>query len=146
MPTAISSTDYSMTPSLRSVVRPCSAPFVAQILVRAQLHRKRGEGKYLGPDTPELRERIERLQQQREGLREREEGRRSLVQILRVKGVPRIDAATGKVLQALTRAGVFRLRGVLVGTHAFRVYPLILGVVMPEAHHATEDIDPDTIP
>ena len=97
--------------------------------------------KYLGPDTPALRERIARLQQQRDGLREREEGRRALVQILRVKGVPRIDAATGKVLQALARAGVFRLRGVLVGTHAFRLYPLILGVIMPEAHHATEDID-----
>jgi hypothetical protein len=30
---------------------------------------------------------------------------------------------------------------VLVGTHAFRLYPLILGVSIPEAHHATEDID-----
>jgi hypothetical protein len=97
--------------------------------------------KYLGPDTPELRERVERLQHEIAGLREREEGRRSLVQMLRVNGVPRIDAATGKVLQALARAGVFRLRGVLVGTHAFRLYPLILGVVIPEAHHATEDID-----
>jgi hypothetical protein len=48
---------------------------------------------------------------------------------------------TGKVLKALARAGVFRLRGVLVGTHAFRLYPLILGVALPEAHHATEDID-----
>ena len=97
--------------------------------------------KYLGPDTPGLRERIERLQQQRGGVRRREEGRRSLVQMLRVKGLPRIDATTGKVLQALARAGVFRLRGVLVGTHAFRLYPPILGVVIPEAHHATEDID-----
>jgi hypothetical protein len=97
--------------------------------------------KYLGPDAPALRERIERLQEQIADLRERQEGRRPLVQVLRVKGVPRIDAATGKVLQALARAGVFRLRGVLVGTHAFRLYPLILGVVIPEAQHATEDID-----
>jgi hypothetical protein len=97
--------------------------------------------KYLGPDTPELRKRIERLQEEMTGLREREEGRRALVQMLRVKGVPRIDAGTGKVLQALARAGVFRLRGVLVGTHAFRLYPLLLGVTLPEAHHATEDID-----
>jgi hypothetical protein len=97
--------------------------------------------KYLGPDTPAMRERMARLQEARAGLREREDGRRALVQMLRVRGVPRIDAATGKVLQALARAGVFRLRGVLVGTHAFRLYPLILGVAMPEAHHATEDID-----
>lgn len=97
--------------------------------------------KYLGPDTPELRRRIEHLQREMAGIREREERRRPLVQMLRVKGAPRIDATTGKVLQALARAGVFRLRGVLVGTHAFRLYPLILGVAMPEAHHATEDID-----
>ena len=97
--------------------------------------------KYLGPDAPALRERIERLQQHRYDRREREEGRRSLVQMLRVKGVPRFDAATGKVLQALARTGVFRLRGVLVGTHAFRLYPSILGAVIPEAQHATEDID-----
>jgi hypothetical protein len=61
--------------------------------------------------------------------------------MLRVKGVPRADAASGKVVQALARAGVFRLRGVLIGTHAFRLYPLILGATLPEAHQATEDID-----
>ena len=97
--------------------------------------------KYLGPDTAELRARFERLRQEIVGLRERAQRRRPLVEMLRVKGAPRIDAATGKVLLALARAGVFRLRGVLVGTHAFRLYPLILGVAMPEAHHATEDID-----
>ena len=97
--------------------------------------------RYLGPDTPELRARIERLQAEMSGLRAREQRRRPLVQMLRVRGVPPIDATTGKVVQALARAGVFRLRGVLVGTQAFRLYPLILGVAIPEAHHATEDID-----
>jgi hypothetical protein len=97
--------------------------------------------KYLGPDTPELRTRVARMQRARTDLRQREESRRALVQMVRVKGVPRADAATGKVLQALARAGVFRLRGVLIGSHAFRLYPLILGVAIPEAHHATEDID-----
>jgi hypothetical protein len=48
--------------------------------------------------------------------------------MLRVRGVPRIDATTRQVVQALARAGVFRLRGVLVGTQAFRLYPLALGV------------------
>lgn len=36
---------------------------------------------------------------------------------------------------------MFRLRGVLVGTHAFRLYPLILGAQIAEAHQATEDVD-----
>jgi hypothetical protein len=75
---------------------------------------------------------MERLKQAREGLREREQRRRALVQMLRVKGVPRADAASGKVVQALARAGVFRLRGVLIGTHAFRLYPLILGATLPD--------------
>jgi hypothetical protein len=97
--------------------------------------------RYLGADRPELRARIERLQEEMSGLRAREKSRRPLVQMLRVRGVPPIDATTGKVVQALARAGVFRLRGVLVGTQAFRLYPLILGVAIPEAHHATEDID-----
>ena len=48
--------------------------------------------KYLGPDTAELRERIRGLHAEMAGLRERAEGRRPLVQMLRVRGVPRIDA------------------------------------------------------
>lgn len=97
--------------------------------------------RYLGPDNPEMRERVERLRQHEESRKARQKQRRQLVQVLQVAGLPRVDAATGKVLQALGRAGVFRLRGVLVGTHAFRLYPYILGVEMPEALHATEDID-----
>jgi hypothetical protein len=52
-----------------------------------------------------------------------------------------MDAQTGKVLLALSKAGIFRLRGVIVGTHAFRCYPGLLGVEIPEAHAVTEDID-----
>ena len=97
--------------------------------------------KYLGPDSPELARRIERMHGQIETRRERRDRRRALVQMTRVRGVPRTDAASGKILQALARAGVFRLRAVLVGTHAFRLYPLILGATTPEADQATEDID-----
>lgn len=56
-------------------------------------------------------------------------------------GLARTDAQTGKVLNALARSGLFRLRGVLVGTHAFRQYPGLLGVTLPEALGATDDID-----
>ncbi|MHB1219622.1 MAG: GSU2403 family nucleotidyltransferase fold protein [Alphaproteobacteria bacterium] len=55
--------------------------------------------------------------------------------------LPAVDAQTGQVLLALAKAGIFRLRGVLVGTHAFRCYPAMLGVVLAEALAATEDID-----
>jgi hypothetical protein len=56
-------------------------------------------------------------------------------------GLPAVDAQTGKVLLALSKAGVFRLRGVVVGTHAFRCYPGLLGVEIQEARAVTEDID-----
>ncbi|MFC5556261.1 nucleotidyltransferase family protein [Methylobacterium iners] len=39
-----------------------------------------------------------------------------------------VDAATGSLLAALASAGVFRLGGTLVGTHAFRLYEGVLGV------------------
>lgn len=97
--------------------------------------------RYLGPDTDEVRERVERAQRVNEDLKHREKQRAVLARMCREGGLPRVDAQTGKVLLALSKAGIFRLRGVLVGTHAFRCYPGLLGVDIPEAHAVTEDID-----
>lgn len=97
--------------------------------------------RYLGPDTDETRERVERAQKVNEDLKQREKQRGRLARMCREGGLPRVDAQTGKVLFALSKAGVFRLRGVLVGTHAFRYYPSLLGVEIPEADAVTEDID-----
>lgn len=97
--------------------------------------------RYLGPDTEEIRERVERTQQINQDLKQRESQRSRLARMCREGGLPRVDAQTGKVLLGLSKAGIFRLRGVLVGTHAFRCYPGLLGVEMPEAHAVTEDID-----
>ena len=96
--------------------------------------------RYLGPDN-EVRERVERAQGVKEDLKQREKQRTRLVHMCREGGLPRVDAQTGKVLLALSKAGIFRLRGVLVGTHAFRCYPALLGVEIPEAYAVTEDID-----
>lgn len=97
--------------------------------------------RYLGPDSPQMRERIEAARRINEDLRERDRARRQLVEMLKGRSIPGIDRTTGKVLAALAKAGLFRLRAVLVGTHAFRLYPLILGVEIAEAHAVTEDID-----
>lgn len=97
--------------------------------------------RYLGPDTDEVRERVERAQKINEDIRQRSKERSRLARMCREGGLPRVDAATGKVLLALSKAGMFRLRGVIVGTHAYRCYPAILGVEMKEAHAVTEDID-----
>ena len=96
---------------------------------------------YLGPDTPEVRERVDRVRRANEDSRERRSQRARLARMCRAGGLPAADAQTGKVLLALSKAGVFRLRGVLVGTHAFRCYPALLGVEIPEARAVTEDID-----
>ena len=97
--------------------------------------------RYLGPDTDDVRARVERAQRVNEDLKQREKQRGRLARMCREGGLPRVDAQTGKVLLALSKAGIFRLRGVIVGTHAFRCYPGLLGVEIPEARAVTEDID-----
>ncbi len=97
--------------------------------------------RYLGPDFDEVRERVDRAQRINEDLRQRAVQRSRLARMCREAGLPRVDAQTGKVLLALAKAGLFRLRAVLVGTHAFRCYPGLLGVEFPEALAVTEDID-----
>lgn len=97
--------------------------------------------RYLGPDGDEVRQLVERARAVREERKQRETQRSRLTRMCREGGLPRVDAQTGKVLLALAKAGLFRLRGVLVGTHAFRCYPGLLGVDFAEAHAVTEDID-----
>ena len=94
--------------------------------------------KYVGPETPELLERIERHKE----IRDDEAGRRALVStLLRSFNSPRPTSETGDVLAALAKAGAFRLRAVLVGTVAFQTYAPMLGVVPAGAALRTEDID-----
>ena len=98
-----------------------------------------GKGqKYVGPETPELLEKIRRHAE----IREDEAERRSLISTLtRSFGSPRPSPQAGAVIAALAAAGVFRLRGVLIGTTAFQTYPPMLGVSLPGASLRTEDID-----
>lgn len=97
--------------------------------------------RYIGPDTDEIRDRVERAKKVKEDLKRRDQQRSRLTRMCREGGLPRVDAQTGKVLLALAKAGMFRLRAVLVGTHAFRCFPALLGVELREAHAVTEDID-----
>lgn len=100
-----------------------------------------GEGrtqKYVGPETPELLERIARHKEVRDDIRER----RALVSTLvRSFGLPRPVPEIGNIIAALATAGVFRLRGVIVGTVAFQTYQAMLGVRLPTAPVQTGDVD-----
>jgi hypothetical protein len=64
-----------------------------------------------------------------------------LAALLRTGGTLTTDVASSRVLRALADAGVFRLGGVLVGTHAFTVIGNMLGVRWSGAALRTQDID-----
>jgi hypothetical protein len=94
--------------------------------------------RYVGPETPEL---LERIANHRE-VREDENGRRALVSTLvRSYNLPRPVSEIGDVIAALAKGGVFRLRGVLVGTAAYQTYSAMLGVRLAIATLQTDDID-----
>lgn len=95
------------------------------------------QDRYLGPDTPELRAIIEGDKTIAEGI----EGRRRIVRSLIAGGLSEPDAITGRVLKVLAEAGVFRLRGIVVGTVAFQMYGGGVGAVLPGAALRTGDLD-----
>jgi hypothetical protein len=94
--------------------------------------------RYVGPETPELLERISRHKKARHDQRDRH----TLVSTLvRSAHLPRPLPAAGEVLAALAKAGVFRLRGVLVGTIAYQTYSAMLGTRLPVVTVQTGDVD-----
>jgi hypothetical protein len=94
--------------------------------------------RYVGPETPELLERIANHKEARDDERERT----ALVStLIRSFGMPRPIPEVGQIIAALERAGVFRLRGVLVGTVAYQTYSAMLGAKLPDPLLQTGDID-----
>ena len=93
---------------------------------------------YVGPvDDAELSDRVARFGRQRADYQERRELVRALLQL----GLSRPDPMSGAVADALARAGMFRLRGVLVGTAAYQCYAGMLGIRLPGAGLMTQDLD-----
>ncbi|ADH91169.1 conserved hypothetical protein [Ancylobacter novellus DSM 506] len=97
---------------------------------------------YIGEDTPERSARIARLTEIASAGAERRSNRARLIRILRAEGFLGVDAATGSLLNALQKAGAFRLGGTIVGTLAFRLYEGELGIrYSVEQAAQTNDID-----
>lgn len=98
--------------------------------------------RYLGEAGSDLNARIAKHQELRATRKDRSKERARLMRILRAEAYLTPDLATGQVIQALARAGVFRLGGTLVGTHAFRTYEGVLGIQIGfDQMAATDDID-----
>lgn len=95
--------------------------------------------RYVGPaDDPEIAERVAAFQEQKDDLRAR---RRMVSSLTREGGMISPDRMSGDVVETLAAAGLFRLRGVLIGTVAFQTYSGILGVRLPMAAILTGDAD-----
>ncbi|WP_245894602.1 GSU2403 family nucleotidyltransferase fold protein [Paracoccus indicus] len=86
------------------------------------------KSRYLGEDTPELRRRLARQTGSKVDAQDRKVRMSRLARILKAEGMIAPDRATGKLLLALARAGLFQQGGMLIGTDAFVVYQGELGV------------------
>jgi len=95
--------------------------------------------RYVGPDSdPDVAERVAAFGRTKSDLK----ARRKLVSTLvREAGLQAPERLTGDIVEALAGAGLFRLRGVLVGTVAYQCYQGHLGVRLPSVAMQTSDAD-----
>ena len=94
--------------------------------------------RYVGPETPEL---LEQIEHHKEALSDERERRSLASTLVRSFGMPQPVPEIGSIVEALARAGVFRLRGVLVGTVAYQTYSPMLGSKLPSSILQTGDVD-----
>jgi len=95
--------------------------------------------KYAGAaDDPEITKRVETFKDLKADIRSR---RKLVSTLVREAYLPRADRMTGEIVEALAKAGLFRLRGVLVGTVAFQTYSALLGVRLSNTIMQTGDAD-----
>jgi hypothetical protein len=94
--------------------------------------------RYVGPETDEL---LQRIARHREAKRDQNAQRAMVRSLVNSYGLPAPLPAVAQVVEGLTRSGVFRLRGVLVGTVAYQTYAAMLGMRLRGALVQTSDVD-----
>jgi hypothetical protein len=94
--------------------------------------------KYVGPETPEL---LTKIQSHKRSTGDAKQRRTIVTSLHNSVGLPRPGDQVGAILETLSRAGVFRLRAVLVGTVAYQTYAAMLGVRLPTGAIHSLDID-----
>lgn len=92
---------------------------------------------YIGPNDDEIAARVGGYVASQKAAQDRAE----IVRMLRRTRLPGPDNATGKLIEELARAGLFRTGGVLIGTHAFQAYAGMLGFQAPGTAIRTGDVD-----
>jgi len=104
---------------------------------RATVKGKR-EQLYVGPVADKsITDRVNRFAEIKSDFR----GRREMVRALVAAGLPTPDHLSGAIVEAMWKAGFFRLRGVLVGTVAFQAYAGPLGFKLSGQALQTQDVD-----
>jgi hypothetical protein len=94
--------------------------------------------KYVGPVTDKsITDRVERFALIKVSFKRRQ----TLVRALVAAGMPATDRESGPIVEAMWKAGFFRLRGVLVGTLAFQAYAGPLGIQLGRQPLMTQDAD-----
>lgn len=136
--------DRSWSGSYRELFQAGGSPYKRSIkghdywyLKMPMVDGKRGRDRYLGPDKEDVRRRVEEHQDLKAVRKERMD----MVRALRNARLPVPDPLSGNILSALSEAGVFRLRAVVVGTVAFQVYGPLLGVRFENTAGQTGDLD-----
>jgi hypothetical protein len=129
--------EVSIPGSLLKVAKAGRDYWIARQRIGSKLREEQ-----IGPDTAEIRSEVEAAVAQQAAFVEWNRENARLVAMLRAAGCLTPDMATGKLLSALDRVGFFAAGGIIGGTHAFRHYPLELGVEGPSAVHSmTGDLD-----
>ena len=96
---------------------------------------------YIGKASPALKKVVQRFSEERGKWEEDLQGIQTLCAQLRAGKCHVTDHPSARVVKALAESGVFRLGGVLVGTHAFGVLGNLLGVRWRRGGVKTQDVD-----
>ena len=104
-----------------------------------QASKANGRGqRYVGRETPEL---LAQIAAHKASRTYRRDQRTLVATLVRSGNLPRPLPPIGDLVAALAGAGVFRLRGVLIGTVAYQTYAAMLGIRLPASMVQTADVD-----
>jgi hypothetical protein len=95
---------------------------------------------YIGPDSEKTQALMDAYHAGRPAAEAKTDRIKRLSAMLRVSGISITDRESTSIIKGFSEAGVFRLGGVLIGTHAFRAIGNALAVNWPAALK-TSDVD-----
>ena len=96
---------------------------------------------YVGQDSTEMRGLVERFHQGKQEAAEYNAEIRRVAKMLTGAGINHLDIESFRVIDSFAQGGLFRLGGVLVGTHAFNIIGNTLGLQWVHQTSHTQDVD-----